>query len=139
MFDGQAIRAQLGAVAVAAVLGLAASSTGAAAQGAGDISGSWSGGGRVQLPSGAVERASCRASFRRQGGSSFSMSAVCATASARVAQTAVVTRSGGNSYSGQFFNAEYGVSGSISITVSGNRMSASLSGGGGSAQFNLGR
>ena len=67
------------------------------------------------------------------------MSAVCATASARVAQTAVVTRSGGNSYSGQFFNAEYGVSGSISITVSGNRMSASLSGGGGSAQFNLGR
>lgn len=111
----------------------------ARAQQAGDIAGSWTGGGRVQMPSGAVERASCRASFRRQGGSSYAMSAVCATASARVAQTAVLTRSGGNSYSGEFFNSEYGVSGEINITVSGNRMNASLSGGGGSAQFSLSR
>jgi hypothetical protein len=89
------------------------------------------------LPSGGTETARCRATFRRQSGNSFGMSAQCATASARVAQTASVQRVGANRFQGDFYNAEYAVSGTISITVQGNRLSASLSGGGGSAFFSL--
>jgi hypothetical protein len=103
------------------------------------LEGSWSGGGRVQFASGETERARCRAQFRREGGNSFSMSAVCATQSARVQQTAVVTRIAPNRFSGEFFNQEYGISGSIRITYSGRSISASLTGGGGSAQFTLSR
>jgi hypothetical protein len=101
------------------------------------LEGSWRGSGRVVLPSGGTETARCRATFRRQSGNSFGMSAQCATASARVAQTASVQRVGANRFQGDFYNAEYAVSGTISITVQGNRLSASLSGGGGSAFFSL--
>jgi hypothetical protein len=103
------------------------------------LEGSWSGGGTIVLPSGDRERAQCRATFRRSGGGSFGMNAVCATSSARVAQTAELARVSGNRFSGSFYNAEYSISGSIVITVQGNRLSASLNGGGGSAYFNLGR
>jgi hypothetical protein len=67
------------------------------------------------------------------------MSAVCATASVRVAQSAKLARVSANRFTGSFYNAEYNVSGSIAITVHGNRLSASLSAGGGTAHFNLSR
>jgi hypothetical protein len=104
-----------------------------------DLTGSWGGGGKIVFPSGETERARCRASFRRQGGNSFAMSAVCATASARVQQTAEVTRVTANVYRGEFFNQEHGIAGSIRITLRGDRLNASLSGGGGSAVFSLSR
>jgi hypothetical protein len=110
----------------------------AAAQAAG-LEGSWSGGGNVRFNSGKSERASCRASFSKQGGSSYSMSATCATSSGRVSQTAQLTRTGANRFSGEFNNSEYGISGSINISLNGNSLNASLSGGGGSASFNLNR
>ena len=135
----QKSRATIIAAALVGAIGsvaLAASGTAASAD---PIEGSWSGGGVVRFPSGETERARCRASFRKRGGSSFSMRAVCATASARVEQTAQVERDGGNRYSGAFQNAEYGVSGSIDITVRGSSLNASLNGGGGSATFRLGR
>ncbi|MGE3915231.1 MAG: hypothetical protein AB7F78_05975 [Hyphomicrobiaceae bacterium] len=103
------------------------------------LEGTWSGGGRIVFPSGETERARCRASFRRQGGNSYGMSAVCATPSARVEQSAAVTHVTGNRYRGEFINQEFGISGSIRITVSGDSLSASLSGGGGSAEFALSR
>jgi hypothetical protein len=112
--------------------------TPAAAQSA-SLAGSWNGGGNIRFGSGKSERARCRASFSKRGADSYSMSAVCASASGRAAQTAQLTRSGANRYSGNFQNAEYGISGSISLTVNGNSMNASLSGGGGSASFNLNR
>jgi hypothetical protein len=103
------------------------------------LEGSWSGSGRVALPSGTTERARCRATFRRQSGNTFGMSAQCATASVRVAQTAALERVGANRFTGNFYNAEYAVSGTITIMVNGNRLNASLSGGGGSASFALSR
>ena len=103
------------------------------------LEGSWSGGGRVVLPSGDSERARCRATFRRQSANAFGMSAQCATASARVAQTASLRRVGANRFHGDFYNAEYSVSGTISITVNGNRLNASLNGGGGSAYLSMSR
>ncbi len=83
------------------------------------LDGSWSGSGRVTLPSGATENARCRATFRRQSGNTFGMSAQCATASVRVAQTAALARVGTNRFAGDFYNAEYAMSGTITITVHG--------------------
>jgi hypothetical protein len=135
-------RNTIAALAAFAMTGAAVASavgaTSAAAQTA-SLEGSWSGGGNVKFNSGKSERASCRASFSKQGGSSYAMSAVCATASGRVSQTAQLTRSGANRFSGDFTNAEYGVSGSINITLNGSSLNASLSGAGASANFNLNR
>jgi hypothetical protein len=127
----------VGSVA-ATVVALGGFSVAAGAEPAG-LEGSWSGGGTVRFPSGESERARCRANFRKRGGSAYSMMAVCATASARVEQTAQLERTGVNRFSGDFQNAEYNVSGSINVTVNGNSLSAQLRGGGGSAHFSLGR
>ncbi len=67
------------------------------------------------------------------------MSAQCATASGRVAQTGTLERVGANRFTGNFYNAEYSVSGTITIAVQGNSLNASLSGGGASAYFTLRR
>ena len=112
----------------------------AQAQRAAGLEGSWSGGGRVIFPSGDSERARCRATFRRQAGSTYSMNATCATSSARIAQVASVRKVGAGNYAGRFRNAEYDVSGAINITLRGDRLAASLSGGGGgSARLSLTR
>jgi hypothetical protein len=103
------------------------------------LAGSWGGGGKIVFPSGETERARCRAHFRSYGRNTYRMSAVCATASTRVQQTADIRRVGGNVYRGDFFNEEHGIAGSIRITLSGSRLRASLSGGGGSAVFVLRR
>jgi len=121
------------------VLALVCSASLPAPAAAQDLAGSWGGGGKIVFPSGETERARCRATFRRQGGKSYAMSAVCATASARVQQSAEVTRVTANVYRGEFFNQEHGISGSIRITVRDGRLNASLSGGGGSAVFTLSR
>lgn len=67
------------------------------------------------------------------------MSATCATASMRVQQYASVDRVAPGRYRGDFRNDEFGISGSIRIVVSGNSLSASLNGGGGTAEFRLSR
>jgi hypothetical protein len=105
----------------------------------GGLEGSWSGGGIVSFSSGAREQARCRVRFSRQSSTVFGMNAVCATTSARVAQTAVVERVGANRFAGTFYNPEYGVSGTISIVLGGNRLSASLKGDAGSAQLSFSR
>jgi hypothetical protein len=126
---------------LAAFVGLAAivgHPAGVAAQSA-TLEGSWSGGGQVKFTSGKSEQARCRASFSKRDAGGYDMSAVCATASGRATQVAQLTRSGANRYTGDFQNTEYGVSGSISISVNGSSLNASLNGGGGSASFNLNR
>jgi uncharacterized protein (DUF2147 family) len=104
---------------------------------AADLSGAWSGGGAVSLANGAKEKARCRANYKKAGGAAYVMSATCATPSAKVAQTAQLRKSGANSYAGTFYNPEYGVTGSIRVTVNGNRQSVYLSGDAGSAAFSL--
>ena len=123
----------------AALLAATSASVGGAKAQSVSLEGSWSGGGQIIFPSGESERARCRASFRRNGGESFGMSAICATPSARVQQNAEITRVSGNRYRGEFFNREYGLSGSIRIVVEGDSLEASLSGGGGSAQLSMNR
>lgn len=102
------------------------------------LSGGWSGGGKVHYGE-TRERASCRARFSKTGRSSYSMSASCATPSGRVDQSASVSQVGANRYAGSFHNSQYGVSGSISIAVSGSSMSVNLSSGSGGGYFKLHR
>jgi|GEM_PF-1474812 len=92
-----------------------------------DLAGSWTGGGQVQFPSGAVEQARCRAHFSRTSPNSYAINATCATASGKAAQTATVRRVGDNRYHGSFYNSEYDISGVIYITVSGNSQRVRLS------------
>jgi hypothetical protein len=127
------------ALLVACIVGSLGADNVAAQQKQSSLEGSWRGGGRVVFPSGDAERATCRASFSRRTANSFRMSAVCATASARVAQSATLERISGNTYAGSFFNPEYNFSGDITVTVRGDRLSAQLRGGGGGANLNLGR
>ena len=108
------------------------------AQSAG-LEGSWRGGGSVALASGQKERAQCRAQYRRASGSSYTLTATCATPSGRATQTATVRQVGGNTYQGQFHNSEYDVSGTIFVTVAGNRQSVRLTGDAGSASLELRR
>ena len=103
------------------------------------LEGSWRGGGSVAFSSGASERAQCRAQYRRASVNAYTVTATCATPSGRATQTATLRRVGDNTYQGQFRNAEYDVSGTISVTVSGNRQSVRLSGDTGSAAFELRR
>ena len=103
------------------------------------LKGSWSGSGRIVLPSGDVERARCRASIKQQTPRTFSMNAVCATPSARIQQSARLEQVSANGFAGRFHNREYDISGSIRVTLRGNRLSAFLSGGGGSGTFDLKR
>lgn len=128
----------LAGIGMAAALWCVCSADNAVAQAA-KLQGAWSGGGRVVLPSGDAERARCRATFRQQTARTFSMNAVCATTSARVAQVGRVQQVSSNGFEGRFYNREYDISGTIFITVRGNRLSASLSGGGGRGTFNLSR
>ena len=67
------------------------------------------------------------------------MNAVCASASGRVVQTGELSRVSATRFVGEFNNPQYGITGSITISVRGSSLTASLSGGGGSAQFNLSR
>jgi hypothetical protein len=137
---GLSVRSALASVAaLAAFVGASLALVVPAASNAADLSGAWSGGGSIQLASGAKEKARCRARYSRSGGSTYTMSATCATPSAKVAQTAKLRKAGANSYAGQFYNAEYGITGSIRVTLNGNRQTVYLSGDAGSAAFSLKR
>ena len=115
-------------------LAIAGASPAFAAEGT-PLEGSWHGGGHVTLTTGNTEKARCRVHYVRKSKTSFSATAVCATPSTRVEQTASLRQTGANTYSGSFFNAEYNVEGSVHVVVHGSSQSVSLSGGGASAQL----
>lgn len=106
---------------------------------AAELAGSWSGAGTVTLSNGAREKARCRATYTPAGGRTYAMSATCATASAKVSQTAILSRNTSNRFGGTFYNPEFGVTGRIRIIVSGKRQTVHLSGSAGRATFSLSR
>ena len=103
------------------------------------LEGSWSGGGTVSFASGSVERARCRAHYRRAGSTGYTVDATCATASGRASQTASVRQVGENKYAGSFYNNEYGISGVISVIVHGRSQTVQLRSDSGSAVISLSR
>ncbi len=127
------------AVLTVAVFTAAAMSATPARAGSGDLSGAWSGSGAVVFNTGSKEKARCKANFSKTGSSSYSMSATCATASGKASQSAILRKTGGNSYAGSFRNPEYNVTGSIRVTVSGNHQTVSMSSDAGTASLSLSR
>jgi hypothetical protein len=103
------------------------------------LEGPWSGGGTIAFASGARERAHCRAHYRRAGTTSYTVSATCATASGRAAQTATIRQVGENSYSGSFYNSEYSISGVMHVVVRGTSQTVRLNSDSASAVLNLSR
>src|SRR5579864_8450125 len=89
------------------------------------LTGSWSGGGWFSLSAGPRERARCSAHYSGSG-PVVSVSATCATDSTKVSQSATLRQTGANTYSGDFFNAQYNVSGTIHVVVRGNTQSVTL-------------
>jgi hypothetical protein len=124
------------AVALASAMGLGLSAAAARAESA-MLVGTWAGNGSINFASGSKENARCRAHFAKTGERSYEMSASCATPSAKVDQTAQLTKVGASSYVGRFFNEQYNTGGSIKITVSGSTGSVSLAGEAGTAFFRL--
>ena len=126
-----------GAGALAGLMGVTGiAATPAVAQ---SIVGSWSGGGMIVFPSGETGARPLPCNVPQCRRRRISMQGVCATASVRVSQSASLSRLTSTTYSGEFFNTEYNISGSIRIRLQGNKLNASLNGGGASAQFVLGR
>jgi hypothetical protein len=76
---------------------------------------------------------------RRQTARTFSISAVCATPSTRIAQVGRVQLVTANGYEGRFYNSEYDVTGNIWITLRGNQLTARLTGGGATGTLSLRR
>jgi hypothetical protein len=92
------------------------------------------------LPSGEKERARCRVRYVKSSTTRYRATAVCATSSTRVEQTATLRRVGTARYIGTFYNSEYGVSGSISVVMKGSSQTISLRGdNGASASIRLTR
>lgn len=130
-----------GRLTIASMILLTGVALGAGASGAEpvNIEGRWSGGGTVSFASGSNEKARCNVTYRRNSAYSYSASAVCATASGRVAQTARLSRSSDTTFEGSFHNSEYGVSGSVYISVRGGTQYVKLSSDSGSASLKLSR
>ena len=133
------LTALFGAVIALTILAASAFLTASNAEPASSLTGSWSGGGWVSFASGKKENARCHAHYSRAGGSSYNLSATCATASGKASQAATVHQVSANHYQGRFHNDEYNISGTIRIAVSGNSQSVSLSGDSGSASLHLSR
>lgn len=125
------------AATIVAMTGLCMAAATVSAADSAVLVGTWAGNGSIDFSSGKKERARCRAHFAKVGETSYEMSASCATASAKVDQSAELTKVGANSYVGSFFNQQYNTGGRIRITVSGRSGSVRLSGEAGTAFFNL--
>lgn len=104
-----------------------------------DLAGSWSGSGSVSFFTGSKEKARCRATYAKAGGTSYSINATCATASGKVVQTANVRRTGPTSFAGSFYNADYDLSGNIHVSVQGNSQNVTMTSSKASASLRLSR
>lgn len=103
----------------------------------GGLEGTWSGGGPVTFASGSKERAKCKATFSSSGPKSYRVNGTCATQSGKVTQTAEVFQLTENRYRGNFHNPEFDVNGTISIIVTGRRLSATLTSTSGTGTLNF--
>ena len=91
------------------------------------LAGSWKGGGSFTSASGTREKTRCRATVRAHKYGKYSVYARCSVASiGLLKQSGIVKTVGKNRYRGNFSNTEYGIHGSISIVVKGNRQYITL-------------
>ena len=104
---------------------------------AASLDGTWSGGGYVNGLNGQRERVRCRVSYRRRTSTIYSVSATCATRDTSIRQTGEVLKVRADRYVGDFYNAQFNISGRVRIRVRGRRQSVTFSSsrGGGAVQL----
>jgi hypothetical protein len=101
------------------------------------LSGSWSGGGFIKLPSGQRERLRCRANYNvGENGTRLSQNLRCASDSYRFDVNSNIVSEGGT-LSGSWTETSRNASGSVSGRVNGGQIQARIDGAGFSAQLTL--
>ncbi len=106
---------------------------------AGELGGTWRGGGWVYPKSSPKERVKCRVTYRQQSAKVFSVKAICATPSAKIIQTGELLKVRKGRYVGDFYNAQFDISGRIRMTLSGRRQHVTFSGAQGRGSMTLSR
>lgn len=106
---------------------------------AGELAGTWNGSGYVSPAYGKRENVRCRITYNRHTPKVFSVSAVCASPSAKVHQTGEVLMVNPNLYVGDFYNPQFDVSGRVRVRLSGSRQTVTFSGARGSGSISLSR
>ncbi len=101
------------------------------------LAGYWRGSGFVSPAKGKRERVRCRVWISRTSGQTYDVKARCASQAVNIDQVGSVRRIGGNSYAGNFFNADFNIRGRIRITLRGNRQAVALSSKAGSGRLTL--
>jgi hypothetical protein len=101
------------------------------------LAGTWTGGGIVAFGSGDRERARCHAVYTARSESTYAMTGTCTIASGNLSQTAILKRTSPNSFSGSFYNQEYQVSGTVTVSIQGKNQRAVLSSSSGSVALSL--
>ena len=106
---------------------------------ASDLEGSWSGSGYVMPTSGAKENVRCRVRYDRQSKTVYHVSANCESSetNTKVVQTGEVLEVSGGRYVGDFYNAEYDISGRVRVQISGNQQTVTFSGSRGQGSLSL--
>ncbi|QKP76707.1 hypothetical protein HT051_04120 [Methyloligella sp. GL2] len=96
------------------------------ASAASSIEGTWSGSGTAHPKDGKPERVSCRVTYKQQSSNVYGIRATCATSSNKINQTGSLLEVNPNRYVGDFYNAQYDVSGRVRVTVSGSTQNVSF-------------
>ena len=103
------------------------------------LEGSWRGLSALTFVWGTKEQARCRADYSRTAETTYTVKAVCTTASATASQTAVLRMVRENTYIGNFHNSTYNVSGTIRVVIRGSKQDVRLISDGASASLTLTR
>lgn len=115
--------------------------TAASAAPAAPLIGSWSGQGTVRLASGQLEAVRCRVSYSKgdSAGKTFTFDAICATTAGTFTLYGRVSKRSATLYRGSLYGEQSTVSGKVSISLSGNSQSVSVSNSQGSGSIRLSR
>jgi hypothetical protein len=97
------------------------------ASAASQLEGSWSGSGYVHPTNGEREKVTCRVVYHQTSETVHSVTATCASASAKIVQTGELTTVKDGRYIGDFTNKEYNISGSVRVVVKGNSQDVTFS------------
>lgn len=101
------------------------------------LEGSWTGGGYVHPTNGEREKVTCRVTYHQTSDTVHSVKATCASASVKIVQTGELTTVREGRYIGDFSNAEYNISGSVRVVVTGNRQDVTFSSNSGTGSLAL--
>lgn len=107
-----------------APLALAVSTVPASA--ASGIEGTWSGSGTANPKNGKAESIRCKVTYRRESPKVVGVNALCATSSSKFRQTGSLLQVSNSRYVGDFHNAQFNVSGRITVSVSGSSQRVSF-------------